>query len=159
MEFSKTKIVSLVFLRWLIGWHFFYEGMVKILTPGWSSKMYLLDSAGFAKAFFEWIAGNDSILHATDLINMWALTIIGFLLLAGILERIASLSGMVLLALYFISHPALPGIEYIFPSDGSYFLVNKTLIELAALWVLFAFPTAHIFGLERIIKKSLKRNK
>lgn len=159
MEYSKTKLVSLIFLRWLIGWHFFYEGMVKVLNPGWSSKMYLLDSGGFAKPFFEWIAADENILNLTDLFNMWALTLIGFLLLAGFWVRIASISGMVLLALYFISHPPFPGIEYIFPSDGSYFLVNKTLIELASLWVLLAFPTAHIFGLERIFRKLFNRGK
>jgi len=159
MEYSKTKLVSLILLRWLIGWHFFYEGMVKVIDSGWSSKMYLIDSGGFAKHFFDWIAGNETILNLTDLFNMWALTLIGFLLLAGFRVRTASIGGMFLLALYFISHPPFPGIEYIFPSDGSYFLVNKTLIELAALWVLFAFPTAHIFGLERILKKSFNRGK
>lgn len=159
MEYSKVKVISLVFLRLLTGWHFFYEGMVKILEPGWSSRMYLLDSQGFAKPFFDWIAGNETILNAVDLVNMWTLTLIGFLLIAGFWVKPASVAGILLLALYYISHPPIPGIDYLFPSDGSYFLVNKTLIELAALWVLFAFPTAQIFGLERIIKKLFKQGK
>jgi hypothetical protein len=29
------------------------------------------------------------------------------------------------------------------------FLINKTLVELFALFVIYAFPTAHIIGIER----------
>ncbi|MDV7394271.1 hypothetical protein RZS08_23015, partial [Arthrospira platensis SPKY1] len=62
-------------------------------------------------------------------------------------------AGMALLGLYYLSHPAWPGLDYIFPSDGSYFIINKTLIELFALYVVFAWPTDHILGLERLFKK------
>ncbi len=154
MEYTKGKLVTLVLLRLLIGWHFFYEGMVKVFTPAWTSKAYLLDSGGFAKPFFEWIALNPTLLVVNDFINVWALTLTGFFLLIGFLVRPAALAGMALLGLYYLSHPAFPGIEYLFPSDGSYFIVNKTLVELAAMAVVYAFPTAHIIGLQRLISKS-----
>ena len=35
--------------------------------------------------------------------------------------------------------------------EGSYLLVNKNLIELAALAVLWLFPTGKIIGLDRLI--------
>ena len=143
----------LVLLRLVIGWHFFYEGMVKVLNPSWTAKAYLLDSGGFAKPFFTWIANNPGLLAINDVINAWILSLIGFFLLLGYLVRPAALAGMALLALYYLSHPPFPGIEYLFPTDGSYFIINKTLIELVALGVVFSFPTAHIFGLERIVRK------
>ena len=143
----------LVLLRLVIGWHFFYEGMVKVLNPSWTAKAYLLDSGGFAKPFFTWIANNPGLLAINDVINAWILSLIGFFLLLGYLVRPAALAGMALLALYYLSHPPFPGIEYLFPTDGSYFIINKTLIELVALGVVLSFPTAHIFGLERIVRK------
>jgi len=158
MEYSKTKLAALISLRLLIGWHFFYEGMIKLLNPAWTSKAYLLDSGGFARPFFEWIATNPALLSANDLINAWVLTIVGGLLLLGWMTKPAALAGMILMALYYISHPPFPGIVYLFPTDGNYFIVNKTLIELAALGVIFSFPTAHIIGLERIIRKLQNKN-
>ena len=58
---------------------------------------------------------------------------------------------MVLLAFYYLSHPPFLNLEYVLPSEGSYLIVNKTLIELGALWVLYLFPTGRIMGIDRII--------
>ena len=104
------------------------------------------------KGFFEFIAGNQALLTASDIANAWGLALIGLSLLLGILTRYSSIAGVLLLLLYYLSHPAFPGIEYLFPSDGSYFIINKTLVELFALLVIYAFPTSHIFGLQRLLK-------
>ncbi len=151
MEYSKAKLATLVLLRLVIGWHFFYEGMIKVLTPDWTSKAYLLDSGGFARPFFEWIAFNPTLLAINDTANAWALALIGLFLLLGYLVRPAAVAGMLLLGLYYLSHPAFPGIPYLFPTDGNYFIINKTIIEMVALSVVYAFPTAHIIGLKRLL--------
>lgn len=147
------KRSSLILLRLGIGWHFLYEGLVKIFNPTWTAKGYLLDAAGPFKGFFEWIANNSAILAVSDFLNAWGLSLIGLSLIIGWLSRYAALAGMALLGLYYLSHPAWPGLDYIFPSDGSYFIINKTLIELFALYVVFAWPTDGILGLERLFKK------
>jgi len=154
MRYTKLQSFALVILRITIGWHFLYEGGVKILNPHWTAKSYLLDSGGFLKSFFELIAGNQTLLSVSDSANAWGLALIGLSLLLGIFTRYSSIAGIVLLLLYYLSHPAFPGIEYLFPSDGSYFIINKTLVELFALLVVFAFPTSHIFGLQRLIKSN-----
>jgi len=154
MGYTKLQSFALVILRITIGWHFLYEGGVKILNPNWTAKSYLLDSGGFLKGFFELIAGNQTLLSISDTANAWGLALIGLSLLLGIFTRYSSIAGIVLLLLYYLSHPAFPGIEYLFPSDGSYFIINKTLVELFALLVVFAFPTSHIFGLQRLIKST-----
>ncbi|MDO9256071.1 MAG: DoxX family membrane protein [Bacteroidales bacterium] len=154
MGYTKLQSFALVILRITIGWHFLYEGGVKILNPNWTAKSYLLDSGGFLKGFFELIAGNQILLSISDSANAWGLALIGLSLMLGIFTRYSSIAGIVLLLLYYLSHPAFPGIEYLFPSDGSYFIINKTLVELFALLVVFAFPTSHIFGLQRLIKSN-----
>jgi thiosulfate dehydrogenase [quinone] large subunit len=39
--------------------------------------------------------------------------------------------------------------------EGSYFLVDKNLIELAALGVLFVFPAARVIGMDHFLVKVL----
>ena len=39
-----SQLTGLVLLRVLIGWHFLYEGVSKLINPYWSSAAYLLDS-------------------------------------------------------------------------------------------------------------------
>ncbi len=153
MNYPKSALAALIVLRIAIGWHFFYEGMIKIFSNSWTSKAYLLDSGGFAKIFFKWIAHHDTALVIADHLNAWGLTLIGLALVAGIFTRFASIAGMVMMGLYYLAHPAFPGIAYLLPSDGNYFIVNKTLIELVALWVVFALPTSEIVGLYRIMNK------
>lgn len=155
MCYSGTQLLFLVLLRISIGWHFLYEGASKILNPHWSGKGYLLDSKGFMSGFYEWIANNESVLAASDFLNEWGLTLIGLSLILGLFTRISIIAGTVLLLLYYLSHPAWPGLEYIMPVDGNYFIVNKNIIEILALLVLLMFPTSHIYGLERIFRIKL----
>jgi thiosulfate dehydrogenase [quinone] large subunit len=48
-------MTAVVVLRVLIGWHFLYEGVSKLTTPGWSAAGYLLQSRGpFASCSGGW---------------------------------------------------------------------------------------------------------
>jgi thiosulfate dehydrogenase [quinone] large subunit len=58
---------------------------------------------------------------------------------------------MLLLAFYYLSHPPFVGLNYALPSEGSYFIVDKVMIEFFALVVLSLFPTGHLIGLDRLI--------
>lgn len=51
------------------------------------------------------------------------------------------------------AQPPIMSAEYMFPGEGSYLWVNKNLIELLALAVLYVFPTGHIIGIDRLFKK------
>jgi thiosulfate dehydrogenase [quinone] large subunit len=57
----------------------------------------------------------------------------------------------VVLCLYYIVAPPLVGLTYAMPTEGSYLVVNKVLIEAIALLVLIAFPTGRQFGLDGVI--------
>ena len=144
----------LVVLRVLIGWHFLYEGFVKLLNPNWSSVGYLLDSEGFLSGFFETIASNPNSLAVADFLNMWGLIAIGLGLMLGCLTRVAIISGITLLAFYYLSHPPFIGLKYSMPTEGSYLIVNKILIELFALVVLYLFPSSRQIGLDKFLFKA-----
>lgn len=149
--YTKGQLSILVLLRVLIGWHFLYEGIVKVLNPNWSSLGYLMDSQGFLSGFFHSLASNPNVLQVVDYLNMYGLLAIGLGLILGCFTQIATVAGMVLLALYYLSHMPFVGASYALPTDGSYLWVDKTLIELVALAVLFVLPTGRHIGLDRFI--------
>ena len=151
MQYSTWQLTWLVVLRVIIGWHFLYEGMVKVINPNWSSVSYLLDSIGIFKGMFYSIAANPNILKVADFLNIWGLIAIGLGLILGAFSRIALWSGIVLLGFYYLSHPPFIGLTYSMPMEGSYFIVNKVLIELTAMIVLVLFPTSKRIGLDRFI--------
>ncbi len=150
---NKTQSVSIFVLRVLIGWHFLYEGLVKISDPSWSSVGYLKSSQGPFSGIFIALADQSTTMVAIDFLNQWGLIVIGLALITGIFTRIFAFSGMVLLLLYYLCVPPWVGLEYSIPMEGKYLIVNKTLIEAAALFVLGVFSAGEQFGLDTLIKR------
>jgi thiosulfate dehydrogenase [quinone] large subunit len=97
--------IGLTVLRVLVGWHFLYEGLSKLASPGWSSASYLMESQWLFSGFFHWIISNPTALALTDFINIWGLTLIGLGLFIGLFTRLASISGILILLLYYIANP------------------------------------------------------
>jgi thiosulfate dehydrogenase (quinone) large subunit len=156
INYTNGQAFLLVTLRVLMGWYFLYEGITKLANPDWSSLGYLMDSKGPASAMFHSMASNGHVVAVADWLNMWGLTLIGLGLLLGIMTQLSIFFGIILLVLYYLSHPALASVNYIMPQEGSYLIVNKTLIEIFAMAVLYVFPTGQIVGLDRIISKWTK---
>jgi thiosulfate dehydrogenase [quinone] large subunit len=151
--YSTFQKTALVVLRIFIGWHFFYEGLAKLVNPYWTAAGYLAESQGWFSGWFLRIATNPSALAVVDFLNVWGLILIGLCLMLGLLARPATIAGIVLLALYYVAAPPFAGYTYAMPAEGSYLVVNKVLIELAALCVLLAFPTSSVFGLDALITR------
>jgi thiosulfate dehydrogenase (quinone) large subunit len=150
-KFTRMQAYVLVLLRILIGWHFLYEGVIKAYNPSWTSRGYLL-SASILKSFFAWLA-SDSLIAIIDNLNIIALIAVGISLLIGIKVKWGCMAGVLLLLLYYFAHPPLPGLPQ-GPSEGSYWIVNKNLIEMAALFVIYQFPLTSVFGLENLFTKN-----
>ena len=151
LDYSTYQLSGLVVLRVLIGWHFLYEGIAKLLNPYWSSAAYLLDSKWLLSGLAETIVSDPVLLSISDYVNMWGLAIVGASLMLGLLCRYTVLTGMGFVILYYLFAPPLLGFEYSRPGEGSYIIVNKNLIEACALWVIHSFPTSQIIGLDRIV--------
>lgn len=150
-DYTKAQRNMLVVLRVLIGWHFLYEGLIKLLNPNWSSIGYLMDSQGFMSGFFHSLVSNANTLAVLDFMNVWGLIAIGLGLMLGCFTRIALISGIVLLSFYYLSHPPFIGLQYAMPTEGSYLIVDKILIEIFTLILLSLFPTHREIGFDRII--------
>lgn len=153
-EYTGWQVFSLTFLRILIGWHFLYEGLVKVFaSPNWTSGPYLSGSVGPFAAVFKAMASNNTILVIVDNLNIWGLILIGLCLFIGVFSKPSAIFGIILLSLYYLAYPPFPGLSVNAPVEGSYWIVNKNLIEIAALVVLYLFPSGHITGIERFIRR------
>lgn len=156
-RYSNLQLSALVALRFTIGWHFFYEGMSKLANPLWSAAGYLDQAQGFLSGWFVGLASNPAALGFVDILNVWGLVLVGLGLMLGALTRTATAFGLVMLLLYYLATPPWPGLEYTLPAEGSYLIVNKTLIELCALCVTLLFPTGHLVGLDRLARLARRR--
>lgn len=159
-DYSTVQVVTLSILRLLIGWHLLFEGFSKLLIPNWTSFGFLQESKWILEGFAQWILAHENVLNVVDFLNTWGLIAIGIGLILGLFTKVASISGALLLFIYYLNNPPLIGLEYSVPSEGSYLIVSKTLIEAFALVVLTVFPTGNVFGLDMFFKKwTNKHNK
>lgn len=147
----KAPVWLLTSLRILIGWHFLYEGIVKLASPSWSAGPYLLESTWVFSGIFKSLALNHSLLAVVDFLNIWGLILIGAGLLAGLFTRVASWSGVTLLLLYYLARPPFVGIMDGNAMEGNYIWVNKNLIEMLVLILIARIPVQWMFGTDNLI--------
>ena len=145
---------SVVLMRIFIGWHFLFEGIIKFYNPDWTSYGYLASAQGPLKTVFLALTG-EGVIEWVDALNMTALIVVGLTLVLGIFEKLGAFVGIALLAMYYSAHPSFPWLMEA-NVEGSYWFVNKNLIELAACLVIYQFPTSQYFGLKRIFNKTTK---
>lgn len=155
--YTTVQLVTLVALRFLIGWHLLYEGFSKLLSPNWTSAGFLKESQWIMSGFSRWIISNSEVLNVVDFLNTWGLIAIGAGLIVGLFTRTAAISGALLLLMYYLNNAPIIGIEYSIPSEGNYLIINKTLIEAVALFALAVFPTGSIIGLDVIVARIKSR--
>ena len=155
--YTPVQKFILVALRLLIGWHILYEGFSKLLIPNWSSLAFLKESKWILSGFSNWIIAHPDLLKTIDILNTWGLIAIGLGLILGLFTRVAAISGAILLFIYYLNNPPLIGMEYSVPTEGSYLIVSKTLIEAVALVALAVFPTGLFAGVDTLIIRNINR--
>ena len=156
LPLSRTQQTALVVLRTLVGWHFLYEGFVKLLGPAWSrdgmplsrfsSVGYLRSSTGPFADLFRGLA-DVSWLPWLDLLMAWSLLLVGLGLILGLFTQLACAGALALLALFYVSWLPTRGV-YEPGAEGNYLLVNKNLVEAAGVAVVLVFKTGRIAGLD-----------
>ena len=149
--FSRWPMIAITALRIFVGWHFLYEGIAKLSSPSWSAAGYLKASRGPFSAMFKSIAAQPNVLDNVNLITSWGLTIVGLLLILGLFTRLASLAGIGFVLLFYLCNPPFVGYFYSIPTEGSYLIVNKNLVEIGALLVILTTGSGKFAGLDRII--------
>jgi thiosulfate dehydrogenase (quinone) large subunit len=157
--FARGPMLAITFLRILVGWHFFYEGLTKLNAPSWTAAGFLKQAKGPFASQFHALAANPNMLANSDQITMWLLTIVGACLILGLFTRLACLGGIAFLLMVYFAAPPWIGYFYTVPTEGSYLIVNKNLIEAAALAVIFFTGSGLVYGLDRILSGLVGRRR
>ena len=134
-DWNWKKLIITLF-RVAIGWHFLYEGISKMLVPNWSAAGYLANATGPFAGFYQSLAASEGLMKIIDPLNMAGLVLIGLGLFLGVFIRLSSVSGIVLLMLYYFAYPPFGG-DLFGTAEGNLYIVNKNLIETLALLVIF----------------------
>jgi thiosulfate dehydrogenase [quinone] large subunit len=150
-KLSRWPMIAITLLRVFVGWHFLYEGLTKVTSTTWSAAGYMKASRGPLSDFFKWIASQPHLLDNANLITMYGLTIVGVLLILGLFTRLASLAGIGFILLFYLCNPPFVGYFYTIPTEGSYLIVNKNMVELAALVVILVTGSGRFAGLDRVL--------
>ena len=151
MKLSRSAMIAITTLRVVVGWHFLYEGIAKLTSASWSAAGYMKVSRGPFAEIFKWIAGNPQLLDKANLITMYGLTIVGVLLILGLFTRLAAVGGIGFVLLFYLCNPPFVGYFYSIPTEGSYLIVNKNLVEVCALAVILLTRSGLFAGLDRIV--------
>jgi len=150
-----NKIVPWLFslVRIVIGWHFLYEGVAKIVAGNWSSAPFLAGSKWIFAPVFNAMAESVALTSVIDFMNIWGMILVGLGLIFGLLTRWACAGGALMLFFYFVAYPPVPGYTVGVPVEGSYLWVNKTLIEFFVLVAFSFLPSHYHFSFDRLIKR------
>lgn len=93
-----------------------------------------------------------SPLEWSDFLIAWGLVVIGGALLLGLLSRLSSAAGALLVLSFYLAMPPLPGWPEPPRAEGHYLLINKTLIEAIALMALASIPTGRWAGIDGLLQ-------
>ncbi|MFQ5738065.1 MAG: DoxX family membrane protein [Acidobacteriota bacterium] len=151
---SAFQQFVLVLIRFVIGWHLFYQGLGKLRAVSWSAQGYLSSAKGPFASFFQALADSPTWLRIADALTVWGLLIAGLLLMFGLFTRTAAVVALLLLLLFFLAAPPLPYMGFTVPTgQGSELYIDKTLIEALALLVVLSFPTGKMAGLDIFLSR------
>ncbi len=150
IRIKTSQVLLWVFtvIRIIIGWHFLYEGISKIIAEEleFSSISCRIEmdfrtaftawqtAGGFGIVFPEYL-GNDTCRYGT---YAWSV------------HQVGAAGGTLMLLFYFLAYPPIPGYMFGVPVEGSYLWVNRTLLNFLSLQSLFFLHRIH-FGLDRLI--------
>lgn len=148
---NRTTIWVLTIVRIAVGWHFLYEGLAKVISGTWSSAPYLAGSKWIFAPVFNAMAGSESVTAIVDFLNIWGMILVGAGLIFGLLTRLASAGGALMLLFYFLAYPPVPGYMFGVPAEGSYLWINRNLIELLILTVFIFINNGSLFSIDRLI--------
>ena len=147
------KKIIITVIRAAVGWHFLYEGLIKLFSENWSAASYLNNTFGFLSGYYHWLAATPARLAVVDFLNVWGLILIGLALFVGLTVRWASVAGAFLLLLYYFAYP--PFGASMLGGDGAVYIINPLLIETCVLLLFFCYREKG-YGLDNLMPRFKK---
>ncbi len=141
---SKLQSTTLLVLRVVMGWFYFYAGISKVLDPQWTSAGYIKGAA--TATWFYNILLQPPVLGVVDFMVKWGLVLLGISLILGLFVCLSSYLGALMMFLLYL--PILK-----FPMAGQHsYIIDEHIIYIAALFVLAHFQAGKVWGLDRWVR-------
>ena len=137
----KTDKLYIFLLRISLGILFFYAGITKVLNPNWSAAGYLKGAKTLTE-FYNFLL-QPNILPIINFVNEWGLTLLGISLLLGVVVRLSSKLGALLMLLYYF-----PILNFPYVGTNS-FLVDEHIILIFSLLLLGSLKAGRVWGFEK----------
>jgi len=152
--------ISIVALRFAIGWSLFLQGYEKLVATSWSVASCLRSATGPFATLFHHLAEWRWIVAAADRVAVFGLVTLGLLLMLGLLTRTSSSLAVALLLSFLLVHPPLPLSGFVASgSDGTDLCMSRTLLEVLGLIVGLAFDSGRIAGVDVLLRRWRERAK
>lgn len=126
--------IGMLILRLILGGAMLEAGLEKLIN-GFSAEEYLEHGTGPLAGWFSGLTGGTEVING---IVIWGEILIGMALILGLLLRLASLGGAVMMVLYYL--PYLP------PSSG---WINNQMVYMFIFIALILSGIGYYFGLDR----------
>lgn len=134
-ERAELKKWVITLLRMGIGWHFLYEGFVKLAADEWTSYSYLIQTSGPFSGFYHWLASSPALVNMVDFLNVWGLILAGLALFLGLFISAGMAGALLLLLLYYFAYPPF-GSSLMNNVAGQFYLIDRNLLEALTLLLL-----------------------
>jgi thiosulfate dehydrogenase [quinone] large subunit len=135
-----------LFFRIAMRWTFLYPGLTRVTDPNFT----VASSLTHTKTLHDQPAplAAPAIAPFTTFLVEWGHTLIGLSLILGLLVRVSSPFGVLLMAVYYCAHMDWPYIENHFN-----FIMDYHLVYGAVLIHLIATRAGHVWGLDSWAEK------
>lgn len=137
----KTEKLIIFALRICLGWTFLYAASHQVFVAGWSVSGFLSHTTTFSWLFTP-MAG-PTIAPVLSFLVSYGHLLIGLSLISGMMVRVSSIFGILLMVLYWMAH-----MEWPYIGDQNSFIVDFHIIYALALWLLIVKRAGHVAGLD-----------
>lgn len=140
--------ISVCLLRLAMGILFLYSAITKLVDPQWTASTYIADAHTF-HGMYEWMIASERI-GVINALAKWGELLIGIALITGMSVRIASVSGILMMFLYYF--PVLQ-----FPYAGAHgYIVDEHIIYALIFFFFLQVDASDYFGLGGLIRRKTK---
>lgn len=146
---TRTPIerALLLFFRLAMGWTFLYAASHQVFVPGWSVAGFLESTKTFHGLYTQFTG--PGIAPVLSFLVGYGHLLIGLSLVLGLMVRISSVFGILLMLLYWTAHMDFPYI-----SNTNNFLVDEHIVFAGILVLLIVEHAGHVWGLDAWVEKT-----
>jgi len=143
---TQAERSLILFFRLVMAWVFLYAASHQVFDPSWSVAGFLNSTKTFHPLYSQFTG--PTIAPILTFLVGYGHLLIGLSLLSGLLVRVSSVFGILLMLVYWTAHMDFPYI-----SDTTNFLIDEHIVFAGVLVLLIVEHAGHIFGLDAWAEK------